>query len=193
MTEIESRVRASLLRVAEETRIPDFHASALKSPEIDNPEYRGVHSERAGTTRPEPVRSPQWRSLIQIIAVGATVVTLTVVGALIQREIGGGFPASARLSGDANHGTIQGRLLISPPMMEAHVSSGSVVITGAEVFTLTVGRSGRFMAEVPSGTYNIVGHSPEYGQGKYDCTTRNDQVVVRSRQTVNVSVWCFEK
>jgi hypothetical protein len=194
MTDLEARLRASLFRVAEDTTIPDLDVTA----QVDSSVGAGGHTPD-GSHRPDgtvPVPAPRLgrRGLISVLAVAIGVIAVTVSIAVIQRETGGSSPAGTdHPTTVSQHGEIRGLLLISPPMSAEHVSSGSIVITGTRVFTITVGDSGRFTASVPPGNYTVIGHSPEYGGNEGDCITQSGPVTVRQHRTVSVRVRCLEK
>ncbi len=69
--------------------------------------------------------------------------------------------------------------------LTARMSDGSPI----EVST---GSDGRFSTQIAPGTYNIVGHSPLYGDGKYDCTAVGP-AIVRANSVAHVTLICSIK
>lgn len=57
-----------------------------------------------------------------------------------------------------------------PPGLDKLVD-GTLIATDANgrQFRATIGPGGGFSMSLPAGTYTVVGHSPEFGSGKYDC------------------------
>jgi hypothetical protein len=151
-------------------------------------------SRRPGGAEPTPASRPGRLGLFSVLVVAGAVVAATVSVAVIQRETGGSTPSGSGVPAVVAHeGEIRGMLLISPPMAADHSSSGSIVITGAKVYRITVGDSGRFAASVPPGHYTVIGHSPEFGNNRYDCVTQAGPVTLRRNHTVTVRVRCLEK
>ena len=57
-----------------------------------------------------------------------------------------------------------------PPGLDKLVD-GTLIATAANgrQFGATIGPGGGFSMHLPAGTYTVVGHSPAFGSGKYDC------------------------
>ena len=89
-------------------------------------------------------------------------------------------------------GVISGQLFISPPMGHSYPTRGSIEVTGSERIVLAVGPSGKFEASVPAGRYQVVGHSPYFGDSKYDCIVGHS-IAVHPQETTPVVVVCQEK
>ena len=92
-------------------------------------------------------------------------------------------------------GRIEGKLIISPPFAKPYPTSGTIVISGPRHITLTVGKSGAFVATLPTGSYTVIGHTARYivngRQG--DCITENRTTTVRADETTQATVTCLEK
>ena len=64
---------------------------------------------------------------------------------------------------------------------EDRAVSGNVTATDSSGQRFSaMARDGNFALELPPGVYNAVGHSPDFGYGKYDCSA-GGPVIVLSR------------
>jgi hypothetical protein len=94
-------------------------------------------------------------------------------------------------------GTIKGQLLayggISVSLkgrpLEGQVRATS---TRGRSFETSVPKDGDFVLQVPTGTYSLVGSSPQFGGGQYGCFARV-RVTVSEGQTTKEDVVCPEK
>jgi hypothetical protein len=70
-------------------------------------------------------------------------------------------------------GTVEGTMRErgGPPPGLDKLVDGTLVATDANgrQFRATIGSGGGFSVHLPAGTYTVVGHSPEFGSGKYNC------------------------
>lgn len=85
-------------------------------------------------------------------------------------------------------GTLIGHLrqVGGPPPGVDRTVTGTVTITGPDkVVTIDVGTDGAFSAELPVGTYTVVGHSPTTLSGTHeaDCPATSPAVVTTSNTT----------
>jgi hypothetical protein len=91
--------------------------------------------------------------------------------------------------------TIHGRLLAvgGPAPGAPRPLPGTVTLstTDSEI-TVLVDNDGRYSAEVSPGTYEVVGHSPQYGSGTYLCRAAGP-VTATADETVDTNVVCQER
>ena len=77
--------------------------------------------------------------------------------------------------------TITGTLKVLPPEFPGtpQLVSGTVTLSGQNhVFTVTVGKSGRYAVRVPPGTYTVTGRSPVYGLNQMTCRAPSEVIAV---------------
>jgi DNA-directed RNA polymerase specialized sigma24 family protein len=94
-------------------------------------------------------------------------------------------------------GSVSGRLLAvgGPSDTPARPLPGTVTLTDTlskQRHSVTFGGEGTFTLSVPAGAYEVVGHSPQYGDGGYTCRAKHP-VRVSAGQSVQVDVICEEK
>ena len=122
--------------------------------------------------------------------------SLTVLATLVVASAILSACDNAPASHSMKTGSVEGRLMISPPMGPTVPTSGTVTLAEQgsphSSVTVEVGASGRFRAQVPAGTWVVTGQSPMYGNGQYVCRSTSSAVVV-ANHLVSVSVWCIEK
>ena len=90
--------------------------------------------------------------------------------------------------------TIDGRLLAvgGPAPGTARPLPGTVIVrTPTSEISVPVGNDGRYSAEVPPGRYEIEGHSPLYGSGKYLCRALKSASPA-ANETTTANVYCQE-
>jgi hypothetical protein len=93
-------------------------------------------------------------------------------------------------------GRIAGRLTAvgGPPGIPPRPLSGNLTIQGDyDSLLVVVHEDGTFTGTLAPGRYRVVGHSPSYNDGKYECHTRRPFVTVRADQTTHVWVLCQER
>jgi hypothetical protein len=99
---------------------------------------------------------------------------------------------TVRFATHAATAIIGGRLLAvgGPAPGTAHPLPGTVILRspGSEI-TVPVGKTGRYSAEVPPGRYEVDGHSPLYGSGKYSCRALKP-VTPAANGTTTANVYC---
>jgi hypothetical protein len=81
-------------------------------------------------------------------------------------------PANSTTVGAPELAVVTGtlRMVGGPFPGEDRAVSGNVTATDSSGQRFSaVARDGNFAMELPAGVYNIVGHSPDFGYGKYDC------------------------
>jgi hypothetical protein len=89
---------------------------------------------------------------------------------------------------------IVGRLLAvgGPAPGAPRPQPGTVTLRNRDTeITVLAGENGRYSAEVSPGTYEIEGHSPYYGGGKYVCEATGS-VRVLANETGSADVYCQE-
>jgi hypothetical protein len=79
----------------------------------------------------------------------------------------------------------------------ARPGNGTVTLTTAdgESTTVQTDADGRFGVAVSTGPgrYTLTGHSPQFGDGAYECRATGPVVVSRSTRTVHADVFCQMK
>ena len=66
---------------------------------------------------------------------------------------------------------------------------GTITLSGsAGTYTVKAARSGRFTDHVPAGTYEISGHSPQFGGGEGICL--GPDVDVKAGEVTDTGVYC---
>jgi hypothetical protein len=104
--------------------------------------------------------------------------------------------AACTNSDDAALATISGRLLAvgGPAPGTARPLPGTVTLENTATHSTTllrVGQDGRYTTSVGAGTYKIVGHSPLYGSGKYECKSPKT-VTTAANAKARADVFCEE-
>jgi hypothetical protein len=77
-----------------------------------------------------------------------------------------------------------------PPGLDKPVA-GTLIATARDgrQFKTTIGPGGRFSTQLPTGTYTVVGHSPEFGSGTYDCNA-GGPVTIRRDTPTHIELTC---
>jgi hypothetical protein len=77
-----------------------------------------------------------------------------------------------------------------PPGINQRVT-GSLTATAIDGrrFTASVGAAGRFSSPLPPGEYHVVGHSPAYGNGTYDCEA-GGPINVKAYMVTHIELVC---
>lgn len=84
-------------------------------------------------------------------------------------------------------GTVEGTMRERgglPPGLDKPVT-GTLIATARDGrrFEATIGSGGGFSTQLPTGTYTVVGHSPEYGSGTYDCNAAGPVTIIADTST----------
>ena len=96
MTDLEARLRASLLRVAEHTTIPDLDASSPAQRAGGGGERSAPAGSGSAGRNFSPLRArPRRRALVSVFAIVGGVVAVTMSIPVIQHELDGNPPATA--------------------------------------------------------------------------------------------------
>jgi hypothetical protein len=96
-------------------------------------------------------------------------------------------------SSSSPHGTMSGTLhMVGGPGDVDYPTPGTVqLVADNHTYSVEVGDDGRFTTAVAPGSYTLIGHSPQYGDGQYDCMLGTEQPVsVPSSATVAVTLEC---
>ena len=104
----------------------------------------------------------------QTMWLGSTAPPETALGTVdgVVQEVGGPPPGLAR--------NVRGTFIATGPGTSRHG---------------TTDENGTFTAQLPPGTYRIVGHSPVFGDGKYDCPA-GDPIIVRANSVTHATLTC---
>jgi hypothetical protein len=66
---------------------------------------------------------------------------------------------------------------------------GTITVDGPVHTSVPTDAQGRFRLLLPPGRYRLTGHSPRYGDGRYQCRAA-DPLVVRAQTPTHVDVLC---
>jgi hypothetical protein len=89
-------------------------------------------------------------------------------------------------SGGGPSGTLHGRLqgIGGPAPGLARAWPGTITIVGSgQSRDVPVGDDGAYSVTLPTGEYTIVGHSPEYGDGRYLCQAQQPVTITAGATT----------
>jgi hypothetical protein len=84
-------------------------------------------------------------------------------------------------------GTVEGTMRERggpPPGLDKPVACTLIATAGdGRHFNATIGPGGRFSTQLPTGTYTVVGHSPEFGSGTYNCNAGGPVTIFKDTPT----------
>jgi hypothetical protein len=134
-------------------------------------------------------RLAQWSS-------GIAITLLVVAGAIALRPAKETSPNAFKSPPVDVHGTLT--LAGGPPRPLGQAAypnglRGAVVFSNSDrSITVDTDDSGAFTTQIPSGTYEVVGHSPMYNGGRVACHTQHEHVEISS-SSPPVDVYCLAK